>query len=362
MIKILLPVITVLFLAACGSGEEKEKGGNSTTAPKPESQAKATPKGGNAGASAEEKSSTKKVPSRRRTSATKPPVPSPSEGEGKDATPKTTELPVQKVDGSKPDGADSNATVVVKANVEPPKATDLIGGWTTTAGEFEYVLQLQKDSVGKMTITKDKVKIEREFKWEVDGSKYTQTGKDEVNEGIDTVDEGTFAIKGDILTLTFEGEEHILERVKVASKVPSNSGRQPVRPGQGTSNRPGQGRPSGGPGGGFGGSRDPFAGIDGIKEEQKKTLNAAREEMSTQMRGLFTDSDTPREERSAKMQEIRETYEATVKKTLTEEQFTKYQESRSRTGQGGRGSGGFGGSSGRGQGGGQGGFGGRRPR
>ena len=336
MIKILLPFITVLFLAACGSGEEKEKSGNSTTAPKPESQAKATPKGGNAGASAEEKSSTKKVPSRRRNSDPKPSVPSPSEGAGKDATPKTTEPPVQKVDGSKPDGADSNATVVVKATVEPSKATDLIGGWTTTAGEFEYVLQLQKDSVGKMTITKDKVKIEREFKWEVDGSKYTQTGKDEVNEGKDTVDEGTFAIKGDILTLTFEDEEHTLERVnKVASKVPPTPVRQP-----GATNRPGQARPSGGgPGGGVGGSRDPFAGIDGIKEEQKKTLNAAREAMSTQLRGLFTDRDTPREERSAKMQEIRETYEATIKKTLTEEQFKKYQESRSR----GRGQGGFGG-------------------
>ncbi len=353
MIKILLPVITVLFLAACGSGEEKGKGGNSTTAPKPESQAKATPKGGNAEASAEEKSSTKKVPSRRRNSPTKPAVPSPSEGEGKDATPKATEPPVQKVDGSKPDGADFNATVVVKANVEPPKATDLIGGWTTTAGEFEYVLQLQKDSIGKMTITKDKVKIEREFKWEVDGSKYTQTGKDEVNEGNDTVDEGTFAIKGDILTLTFEGEEHILERVKVASKVPSNSGRQPVRPGQGTSNRPGQGRPSGGSG--FG--RDPFAQFD-LNEDQKKTLDTAREEMSAQLRGLFTDRNTPREERSAKMQEVRDAYEAQVKNTLTAEQFTKYQESRSRTGQGGRGSGGFGGQGGRGQGG----FGGRRPR
>ncbi len=357
MIKLLLPIITVLFLAACGSGEEKAKGGNNATAPKPKSQAKATPKGGDAGASAEEKSSTKKVPSRRRNSDPKPSLPSPSEGAGKDATPKATGPPVQKVDGSKPDAADSNATVAVKSNVEPPNATDLIGGWTTTAGEFEYVLQLQKDSVGKMTITKDKVKIEREFKWEVDGSKYTQTGKDEVNEGKDTVDEGTFAIEGDVLTLTFEGEEHLLERVKVASKTPSTSGRQPVRPGQGTSNRPGQGRPSGGSG--FG--RDPFAQFD-LNEDQKKTLDTAREEMSAQLRGLFSDRNTPREERSAKMQEVRDSYEAQVKSTLTAEQFTKYQESRSRTGQGGRGSGGFGGSSGRGQGGGQGGFGGRRPR
>jgi hypothetical protein len=104
--------------------------------------------------------------------------------------------------------------------------------------------------------------------------------------------------------------------------------------GQGQGRRPGQG--------GFGGSRDPFAGIDGIKEEQKKTLNAAREAMSTQLRPLYSrDSDLSREERSAKMQKIRDTYEATVKKTLTEEQFKKYQESRSRGG--GRGQGGFGG-------------------
>jgi len=101
----------------------------------------------------------------------------------------------------------------------------------------------------------------------------------------------------------------------------------------------GQGGRGGRGQGGFGGTRDPFAGIDGIKEEQKKTLNSAREAMSTQLRGLFTDRDTPREERSAKMQKIRETYEATIKKTLTEEQFKKYQESRSR----GRGQGGFGG-------------------
>ena len=87
--------------------------------------------------------------------------------------------------------------------------------------------------------------------------------------------------------------------------------------GQGQGRRPGQG--------GFSGSRDPFAGIDGIKEEQKKKLDAARAEMSTGMRGLFQDRDTPREERSAKMEKLREVYEAKVKSLLTDEQYKKYQ-------------------------------------
>ena len=87
--------------------------------------------------------------------------------------------------------------------------------------------------------------------------------------------------------------------------------------GQGQGRRPGQG--------GFGGSRDPFAGIDGIKEAQKKKLDAARAEMSTGMRGLFQDRDTPREERSAKMEKLREVYEAKVKSILTDEQHKKYQ-------------------------------------
>jgi hypothetical protein len=55
--------------------------------------------------------------------------------------------------------------------------------------------------------------------------------------------------------------------------------------------------------------------------------------MSTQMRALFTDRDTPREERTAKMQKIREGYEATIKKILTEDQFKKYQEARPQRGQ-----------------------------
>ena len=73
-----------------------------------------------------------------------------------------------------------------------------------------------------------------------------------------------------------------------------------------------------------GGRSNPFASL-GLKEEQQKKLDAARQEMSTQMRALFTNRDTPREERTAKMQKIRHGYEATIKKTLTAEQFKKYE-------------------------------------
>ena len=97
----------------------------------------------------------------------------------------------------------------------------------------------------------------------------------------------------------------------------------------------GQGQPRPG---GFG-RRDPFASME-LKEDQKKKLDAARQEMSNQLRELFSDRETPREERSAKMQEVRETYEATIKQTLSTEQFKKYQEARSQRGQ--RGPGGFG--------------------
>jgi len=83
----------------------------------------------------------------------------------------------------------------------------------------------------------------------------------------------------------------------------------------------GQGQPRPG---GFSRS-NPFASL-GLKEEQQKKLDAARQEMSTQMRALFSrDSDTPREERTAKLQKAREAYEATIKKTLTAEQFKKYE-------------------------------------
>ena len=85
----------------------------------------------------------------------------------------------------------------------------------------------------------------------------------------------------------------------------------------------GQGQPRPGGSGGFSRS-NPFASL-GLKEEQQKKLDAARQEMSTQMRALFTNRDTPREERTAKMRKIREGYESTIKKTLTAEQFKKYE-------------------------------------
>ncbi len=113
----------------------------------------------------------------------------------------------------------------------------------------------------------------------------------------------------------------------------------------------GQGRQPGGQGRQPSGRGNPFASL-GLKEEQQKKLDAARQEMSTQMRALFTDRDTPREERTAKMQKIREAYDATIKKVLTEEQMKKYQEARSAPG--GRGEG-----QGRGRSPGQGGAGGR---
>ena len=78
---------------------------------------------------------------------------------------------------------------------------------------------------------------------------------------------------------------------------------------------------------GQGGRGNPLASLN-LTEDQQKQFDAARKEMSTQMRALFTDRDTPREERTAKMAKIRESYEAAIKKTLTEEQFKKYQEAR----------------------------------
>ena len=85
----------------------------------------------------------------------------------------------------------------------------------------------------------------------------------------------------------------------------------------------GQGQPRPGGSGGFSRS-NPFASL-GLKEEQQKKLDAARQEMSTQMRALFTNRDTPREELTAKMAKIRHGHEATIKKTLTAEQFKKYE-------------------------------------
>ena len=96
-------------------------------------------------------------------------------------------------------------------------------------------------------------------------------------------------------------------------------------------------RPQGGRGGREqGGRSNPFAAL-GVNEAQQKKLDAVRQELSTQMRALFTDRDTPREERSAKMAKIREGFDAKIKEILTKEQYKKFEETRSA--RGGRGEG-----------------------
>ncbi len=117
------------------------------------------------------------------------------------------------------------------------------------------------------------------------------------------------------------------------------------RPGQGGQggregfSRPGQGGQGGREQGGrgqSGGRSNPFAAL-GVNEAQQKKLDAVRQELSTQMRALFTDRDTPREERSAKMAKIREGFDAKIKGILTKEQYKKFEETRSA--RGGRGEG-----------------------
>ena len=103
------------------------------------------------------------------------------------------------------------------------------------------------------------------------------------------------------------------------------------------------------PGGRFGrgGSSNPFAEL-GVNASQQEELDAARAEMRALMTPLFTNREMSREDREAKITEIREAFMAKVKSILTEEQFAKYEESRNNRAQGqgsGRrpGQGGFGG-------------------
>lgn len=103
------------------------------------------------------------------------------------------------------------------------------------------------------------------------------------------------------------------------------------------------------PGGRFGrdGSSNPFAEL-GVNASQQEELDAARAEMRALITPLFTNREMSREDREAKMTEIREAFMAKVKSILTEEQFAKYEESRNNRAQGqgsGRrpGQGGFGG-------------------
>ena len=88
---------------------------------------------------------------------------------------------------------------------------------------------------------------------------------------------------------------------------------------------------------GQGGERsNQFAAL-GVSEEQQKKLDTARQELSTKMRELFTDRNTPREERAPKIEKIRKGYEAKIKEILTKEQYKKYEETRgARGGQGDR--------------------------
>ena len=91
-------------------------------------------------------------------------------------------------------------------------------------------------------------------------------------------------------------------------------------------------RPQGGRGGREqGGRSNPFAAL-GVNEAQQKKLDTARQELSTKMRELFTDRNTPREERAPKIEKIREAYEAKIKGILTKEQYKKFEETRNSQG------------------------------
>jgi len=95
-------------------------------------------------------------------------------------------------------------------------------------------------------------------------------------------------------------------------------------------------RPQGGRGQGGreqGGRSNPFAAL-GVNEAQQKKLDTARQELSTKMRELFTDRNTPREERAPKIEKIRKAYDAKIKGILTKEQYKKFEETRNS--QGGR--------------------------
>ena len=82
---------------------------------------------------------------------------------------------------------------------------------------------------------------------------------------------------------------------------------------------------------GQGGRGNQFSAL-GVNETQQKKLDAARQELSTKMRELFTDRDVPREEREPKIEKLREAYEAQLKEVLTEEQLQKYKEGQSARG------------------------------
>ncbi len=97
----------------------------------------------------------------------------------------------------------------------------------------------------------------------------------------------------------------------------------------------GNSRPGGSRGGGSGRSSAPPAELN-LTEDQKTKWETASNKMREDMRGIFT-SGIPREQMQPKTAQLRAAFESELKKFLSKEQLTKYQQSRSQRSQGGRG-------------------------
>ena len=97
----------------------------------------------------------------------------------------------------------------------------------------------------------------------------------------------------------------------------------------------GNSRPGGSRGGGSGRSSAPPAELN-LTEDQKAKWESASNKMREEMRGIFT-SGIPREQMQPKTAQLRAAFESELKKFLSKEQQTKYQQSRSQRSQGGRG-------------------------
>ena len=97
----------------------------------------------------------------------------------------------------------------------------------------------------------------------------------------------------------------------------------------------GNSRPGGSRGGGSGRSSAPPAELN-LTEDQKTKWESASNKMREDMRGIFT-SGIPREQMQPKLAQLRAAFESELKKFLSKEQQTKYQQSRSQRSQGGRG-------------------------
>ncbi len=97
----------------------------------------------------------------------------------------------------------------------------------------------------------------------------------------------------------------------------------------------GNSRPGGSRGGGSGRSSAPPAELN-LTEDQKTKWESASNKMREDMRGIFT-SGIPREQMQSKLAQLRAAFESELKKFLSKEQQTKYQQSRSQRSQGGRG-------------------------